>query len=141
MHHQQCQPLISQHYCQMETQRDQNSSSCPPGTSSSLPPSQEQSPSLPIFIPISTPVFTWGIHSATDVTLIIEATYSEVVHWRPNYFSIPLGKAGKEFVRQLSRLFLAFATESSSSCHCTAYPAPSKTEPHLQVKRTHHVPG
>ena len=65
------------------------------------------------FLPISTPNFTWGIHSATDFTQIIEATYSEVVHWRPNYFTIPLGKAGKEFVRELSRLFLAFATESS----------------------------
>ena len=55
------------------------------------------------FLPISTPNFTWGIHSATDFTQIIEATYSEVVHWRPNYFTIPLGKAGKEFVRELSK--------------------------------------
>ncbi|XP_064399254.1 uncharacterized protein LOC135345735 [Halichondria panicea] len=86
-----------------------SNSPTPPTTSNE----QRSYPMLPNFLPISTPNFTWGIHSATDFTQIIEATYSEVVHWRPNYFTIPLGKVGKEFVRELSRLFLAFATESS----------------------------
>ena len=43
----------------------------------------------------------------------LEATYSEVVHWRLNSFKVPPGKAGKEFVQELSRMFHAFATAST----------------------------
>ena len=58
-------------------------------------------------------VFSWGIHNADDFSHVLEATYSEVVQWRLNSFKIPLGRVGKEFVYELSRLFLAFASASS----------------------------
>ena len=57
--------------------------------------------------------FTWGNHSAIDFTNTLEATYSEVVHWRRNCFTVPLGKAGREFVAELSRLYLVFASASA----------------------------
>ena len=71
------------------------------------------SPQLPTFQPTSMPVFSWGNHNAEDFSHALEASYSEVVHWRLNSFKVPLGKAGKEFVHELSRLFLAFASASS----------------------------
>ena len=49
----------------------------------------------------------------TFPTIIMETIYSEVVHWRRNCFTVPHGKAGKEFVGELSRLYLAFASASA----------------------------
>ena len=76
----------------------------------SCPPCPQQ---LPTFQPTSTPVFSWGILNADDFSHALEATYSEVVHWRINSFKVPGGKVGKEFVHELSRLFAAFASASS----------------------------
>jgi len=39
--------------------------------------------------------------------------YAEVVHWRRNCFSVPFGKAGRDFVSELSRLYLAFGSAST----------------------------
>ena len=58
-------------------------------------------------------VFLWGNHSAADFANILEATYSEVVHWRRNCFAVPFGKAGREFVDELSKLYLSFASASA----------------------------
>ena len=68
---------------------------------------------LPPPVPPSKPVFMWGTHSGEEFSSILKAIYSEVVHWRRNCFTVPLGKAGREFVSELSRLYLAFATASS----------------------------
>lgn len=62
---------------------------------------------------MNTPVFTWGNHSAEDISNIMESVYSEVVHWRRNCFTVPHGKAGREFAGELSRLYLAFASASA----------------------------
>ena len=72
-------------------------------------------PSTPecLFQPTSSPVFSWGIHNTDDFSHALEATYSEVVHWRINNFKVPWDKVGKEFVHELSRLFSAFASASS----------------------------
>ena len=70
----------------------------------------ESSTQLP---PPETIVFTWGNHSAFDISNILEATYSEVVHWRRNCFTLPFGKAGREFVSELSKLYQAFAPASA----------------------------
>ena len=67
----------------------------------------------PTLQPMSTPVFSGGIYCAEDFAHALEATYSEIVHWRINSFKVPAGKAGKEFVHGLFRLFLAFASASS----------------------------
>lgn len=40
----------------------------------------------------------------------LKAVYDEVVHWKKNFFKIPLGNAGKMFVSEMSRLYPAFAT-------------------------------
>ena len=37
-----------------------------------------------------------------------EDGYSEVVHWQKNTFTVPFGKAGKEFALEVSRLLRAY---------------------------------
>ena len=55
----------------------------------------------------------FGSYCAADLSHALEATYSEIVHWRINSFKVPASKAAKEFVYELSRLFLIFASASS----------------------------
>lgn len=62
---------------------------------------------------MSNPVFTWETHNAADFSDALECTYTEVVHWRKNAFQVPLGNAGKEFTRELARLYTAFGNASS----------------------------
>ena len=58
-------------------------------------------------------MFGWGILDAESFSCALEEACSEVLHWRSNSFKIPLGRVGKEFVNELSRLFSAFASSSS----------------------------
>ena len=44
---------------------------------------------------------------------VVEAAYSEAVHWRQNLFKIPFGHAGKEFVAGLACLFRSYAEASA----------------------------
>lgn len=53
-----------------------------------------------------------GVHSGNNSTQVLNATYSEVVHWKKNSFVVPLGKAGKAIVCEISSLFTAFASAS-----------------------------
>ena len=72
-----------------------------------------QEPQLPSYTPTNVPSFRWGSLNADDFSHALEGTYAEVVHWRRNNFKVPTGKSGKEFVRELSSLFSAFASASS----------------------------
>ena len=57
--------------------------------------------------------FEWGTLTGDEAAASINSAYAEVVHWRRNIFKIPWGAAGKEFVRETSRLLLAFAEKSA----------------------------
>ena len=86
-------------------------------TSNTLPLDQQSSPtshlaSLPAHASMSTPTFVWEKLTGSDFANSLNAIYSEVVHWRRNCFSVPYGKAGKEFVRELSRLYSAYGSAS-----------------------------
>ena len=70
-------------------------------------------PTLPVYPPMSSPTFTWGNLSGPEFATLLDTTYSEVVHWRRNCFSVPLGKAGRDFVSELSRLYLAYGSAST----------------------------
>ena len=60
------------------------------------------------------PTFSWGsCVSATAFANSLNATYDEVVHWKPNFFKVPFGRAGKAFVSELASLYRAFATSSA----------------------------
>ena len=98
---------------------------------------------LPPFTPANDPVFTWGTFNAPDFTHSLEATYSEVVHWRRNRFTVPLSKAGKEFVDELSYLFQAFASasalESIALKSATILPILLLQKPHKASKTKEHI--
>ena len=74
---------------------------------------QDQRCSLPDFEPSSIPVFNWGSVDSDTFCHSLEASCSEVVHWRNNSFKIPSGNVGKKFVLELARLFRS-AGEGSS---------------------------
>ena len=46
----------------------------------------------------------WGDHKINDLTQIVSSTYDEVVFWRKNIFKLPSGAAGKDYVRECTRL-------------------------------------
>ena len=71
---------------------------------------------LPSFIPAANPAFTWGSHNSESFRHVLDKTYVEIRHWRPNIFKLPQGKAGKHFVSELTRLYKAFATRSALEC-------------------------
>ena len=70
-------------------------------------------PDLPPFIKSSTKDFIWGCLNGDDFACAIHSAYCEVVHWRRNLFLVPSGSVGKAFVRELTRLFNAYAQASA----------------------------
>ena len=69
--------------------------------------------------------------------------YDEIVHWNRNLFKIPSGKAGTAFVRELSRMFRAFADssalESVAMKAVMVMPTLLLQKPHPRSKARDHV--
>lgn len=64
---------------------------------------------------IHTPAsFQWGESSGDDCIRSINDAYEEIVTWRRNVFLLPSGKAGKAFIKELTRLYQAYMQMS----HC-----------------------
>ena len=51
--------------------------------------------SLPPFIPVRGGNYTWGDLSGQEFTSLVSEAYSQVVHWRPNFFKVPSGSSVK----------------------------------------------
>ena len=73
-------------------------------------------PELPPFHAAAEPNFTWGELNGDEFKQSIRRAYDEVAHWRRNVFMLPSGKAGKQFVREITSLFTAYAQGSSLEC-------------------------
>uniref|UniRef100_A0A1X7V0A1 ABC transporter domain-containing protein n=1 Tax=Amphimedon queenslandica TaxID=400682 RepID=A0A1X7V0A1_AMPQE len=71
---------------------------------------------LPSFRPSAKPLFRWKSLDGSECVRLISECYDRAVHWIPNIFKIPHGKQGKLVVRELSRLFRAFANDCSMEC-------------------------
>ena len=56
---------------------------------------------------------TWGQLQGADFMQVVEAAYSEAVHWRQNLVKIPLGHAGKYSMSELAHLFKSYAEAST----------------------------
>ena len=67
-------------------------------------------PNIPALQPLN---FTWGIYTGQEVYDSINNIYDQAIHWKRNFFMIPMGSAGTRFVNELARLFQAFADNSS----------------------------
>ena len=46
----------------------------------------------------------WGDHSEEDITQVFSAMFEEVVYWRRNIFLVPSGAAGKQYIKETTRL-------------------------------------
>ena len=57
--------------------------------------------------------FLWGEVQGEHVCDFMLSAYETVVHWKLNVFLIPFGKAGKRFVKEIARLYQAFADNSA----------------------------
>ena len=69
--------------------------------------------SSPDPVPITAPNFSWGTVEAQSFSALIAQAYDEVVHWRMNLFLVTFGKAGKQFIFQLTKLYRALAEGSA----------------------------
>ena len=77
--------------------------------------------------------FTWGeMDSEEAITGMINRVYAEIITWDKNLMRLPRGKAGKDFIIELTRLFTMFTPDSvwekvSLPCSDIYSPAPSET--------------
>ena len=72
---------------------------------------------LPPFTPVPEPYFRWGeVGDGRSFACALNRTYNEIVQWKRNLFKVPSGKA---FVRELSRMFNAYAEGSALECVAT----------------------
>lgn len=58
-------------------------------------------------------LFIWGTLDGQSCATAVADCYSVAVHWKINLFRVPSGKAGESFVKELSRLFRAYALASA----------------------------
>ena len=58
---------------------------------------------IPAYVPdIEFPNKNWKNFSGKEFAELITKTYDEVIHWRKNLFKVPSGKAGKDFITELT---------------------------------------
>ena len=70
-------------------------------------------PSLPPFSSAAEIDFRWGSRSGEEFAHAVHCAYTEIVHWRRNIFLVPSGKAGKQFIKELTSLLNAYAQGSA----------------------------
>ncbi len=101
--------LTTHHHCNNEREEEQHgidSSSAGASDCNSLPP----------FIAASEPSFKWGEVDGESFVDLLDTCYTEVVQWRRNIFKVPSGKAGKDFVVELTRLLRGYTDGSTLEC-------------------------
>ena len=57
--------------------------------------------------------FIWGEQSSVQFTQDLNFVYDKVVYWRKNLFRLPSGSAGKDFIREVTRLIKAWTSKSA----------------------------
>ena len=72
-------------------------------------PVSDPHPQLPEHERMSETNFTWGALDGPSVAHAIDRAYAEIVHWKRNLFLLPSGKAGKDFIREQTRLLSSYA--------------------------------
>ena len=78
--------------------------------------------------------------SGHDFSNKIDDTYSQIVHWKPNFFKVPSGASGKHFVGELARLFEAFAAGLAFEAFATmTLPTLMPQKLHAKSKACDHI--
>ena len=87
--------------------------------------------------------FLWDAIEGESFIQAIKKCYEEIVHWKKNLFKVPSGKAGKVFVRELARMFQAYADasalESVALYAAMVMPALLLQKPHSKSKAKEHT--
>lgn len=87
--------------------------------------------------------FMWGEVNGTTFCQQVSSAYSEVVHWRRNIFLVPTGRVGTTFVKELTKLYQAFADASTLECialkACTVIQCLLLQKPHARSKSKEHL--
>ena len=113
--------------------------------SSSVQPRTTISTSVPLpdFSTVLHQPFTWGHRSGTDFAKALDKVYGEVVHWKRNCFTVPNGRAGRDFVSELARLYQAYGSSSAmepvSLKAVMVFPILMLQKPWKRLKSTHHI--
>ena len=58
---------------------------------------------LPLVV-IEEETFYWNERKGSDFLRDLDTAYEQIVYWRQNLFLLPTGKAGKKFIREITRL-------------------------------------
>jgi len=77
------------------------------------PPLPQRQESLPSFKKSTEPTFVWGALNGTTFKDLITHCYEKVVHWKRNMIKVPSGKSGNLFVKELTRLFQGYVSDSA----------------------------
>ena len=98
---------------------------------------------LPSYAPVPNPCFRWRDKDGKTFAQSINLCYKETVHWRRNLFKVPTGKSGKALVRELARMFQAYADgsalESIALQAAMVMPALLLQKPHPKSKAKEHT--
>ena len=85
----------------------------------------------------------WGTCTIQEFSDAIDDAYGQIVHWRPNLFMVPSGNSGKQFIENLTKLFTAYAQESSHESFAIkaamTMPALLLQKPHSKSKTKDHI--
>lgn len=68
---------------------------------------------MPLHKEASTAPFKWGERLSPDFEVDLENKYSKIIHWRKNIFYLPTGKASNNFIKELTRLYNAYAEQGA----------------------------
>ena len=87
--------------------------------------------------------FQWGDKDGETFCKLIRDAFEVVVHWRRNSFLIPSGKAGRDFVLELARLYQAYADNSTlhsiALTACCVFQVLLLQKPHARSKSRDHT--
>ena len=61
---------------------------------------------------INEATFLWGNKSSLEFTRDLNVIYDKIVFYRQNIFKLPSGSAGKEYIRETTRLIRSWTTKS-----------------------------
>ena len=74
---------------------------------------ENESPYLPTFKKVEVILLvSWASHTCEELYREINDAYETTVHWQKNHFMIPSGKAGKEFITELSSWLNKFSNDT-----------------------------
>ena len=89
--------------------------------------------------------FQWGELNKEACVHALDDACEEIVSWRRNIFILPTGKVGKAFIKELARLYQAYADKSPLECialkACSVMQSVVLQKLHAKSKTEDHIAG